>query len=160
MNRLCAWLLMGIACTAAATVRADSLAGVWRFQKEINTTLSGEKVDIPGAAYEGILIYTADGHVSANIMPKGRTWRVDSATSNELRQTVGEGSSTGYAGRYEVDSATGTVTHIPSVSLDPADQGRRLVRRYVLDGDTLKLSGKWTYEGRELVFTVIWTRVR
>lgn len=157
MNRLWVWLLAGIACTVGATVRADGLAGVWRFQKEINTTLSGEAVEIPGAAYEGML--TADGYVSANIMPKGRSWRVDGATLKELRQSVGEGSSTAYAGRYEVDVAAGTLTHIPFVGLDPADEGRRLVRHYGLEGDTLKPSGKWTYEGRELVFTVIWARV-
>jgi hypothetical protein len=160
MNRLVVWLGVCIASTVATQVHADTLAGVWRFQKEINATLSGEAVDIAGPAYEGLLIYTADGHVSVNLMPKGRSWRVDSATLGELRQTVGEGSSTGYAGRYEVDAATGTVTHIPSVTLDPADAGRRLVRRYVLEGDTLKLSGQWTYQGKALVFTAIWTRER
>ncbi|MFC4312197.1 lipocalin-like domain-containing protein [Steroidobacter flavus] len=156
MSRLVVWL----AAAMATQVQADTLAGVWRFQKEINTTLNGAPVDIPGPAYEGLLIYTTDGYVSVNLMPKGRAWRVDSAMLSELRQTVGEGSSTGYAGRYEVDVATGTVTHIPSVSLDPADEGRRLARSYVLEGDTLKLSGKWTHEGRELVFTAVWRRER
>jgi hypothetical protein len=38
-----------------------------------------------------LLIYTADGYVAVNLMPKGRAWRVDSATLSELRLTVGEG---------------------------------------------------------------------
>lgn len=137
---------------------ANPLEGVWIFQKETNATPAGESVEVPGPPYEGVLIYTADGHVSANLMPKSRTWRVDNAKLEDLRQTVGQGSSTGYAGRYEVDAANRRVTHIPSVSMDPAEKGQRLVRSYLLEGDVLKLSGTWTYEGRNLIFTVHWVR--
>jgi Lipocalin-like domain len=144
--------------SARAADGAAQLEGVWLFREEINTTPMGEVVAVPGPAYEGMLIYTRDGHVSVNLMPKGRKWTLNSASLDDFRQTVGGSSSTGYAGRYEVDVETGKVTHTPAVSLDPEDEGRRLVRSYVLDDDTLELSGTWTYEGRELVFTAIWAR--
>lgn len=144
----------------ASVAGADGLVGVWQFEKEINTTLTGEVVQLPGPKYHGLLIYTADGYVSVTLLPAGRTWTVIDAKLEELRQTVGLGSSTGYAGRYEVDAKTTTVTHIPLVSLDPADEGRGLARNYRLEGDTLELSGTWAYEGRQLRFTVIWKRSR
>jgi hypothetical protein len=86
-----------IVFAAAIPANANELEGVWLFEKEINTTATGEVVEIPGPAYGGMLIYTPDGYVSANLMPKGRAWRVDNAKLEELRQTVGQGSSTGYA---------------------------------------------------------------
>lgn len=155
------WVRLVILCTCAMPLQlhASELQGVWIFQREINTTATGEVVDVPGPAYQGMLIYTPDGYVSANLMPKGRAWQVADATLEQLRQTVGQGSSTGYAGRYEVDTKAKTVTHIPLTSLDPADEGRRLVRNYLLDGNVLKLSGTWSYEGKELRFEVQWSRV-
>ena len=152
--RFAAFMVFAIALPA----HANELEGVWLFQKEITTTATGEVVEIAGPAYHGMLIYTPDGYVSVTLMPKGRTWNVADAKLEELRQTVGQGSSTGYAGRYEVDVKTKTVTHIPLVSVDPADEGQRLVRSYVLEGEVLKLSGTWTYQGRKLIFAVQWVR--
>lgn len=149
--------LVALLLATATPALANDLSGVWIFQKETNATPAGEEVQVPGPAYEGVLIYTPDGYVSANLMPKDRSWNVDTAKAEELRESF-EGSSTGYAGRYEVDVEAGTVVHIPSVSLDPADTGRKLVRSYTLDKDTLKLSGHWQYQGRDLVFTVFWIR--
>ena len=158
MTRLALTALIVLAF--ATGIEANELQGVWRFEKETNTTASGEVIEVPGPAYQGLLIYTPEGYVSVNLLPKGRTWKVDAAQLEELRQTVGEGSSTGYAGRYEVDTKNKTVTHIPLVSLDPADEGKRLVRTYALEGDKLTLSGQWTYEGKKLLFAVHWTRIK
>jgi hypothetical protein len=159
MIRRCSlWVSALLAFALTLPVEANELEGVWLFQKEINTTVSGEVVKVRGPQYQGILIYTADGHVSANVLPKSRAWKVDTASLEELRQTVGQGSSTGYAGRYQIDANAKTVTHIPLVSLDPADEGQELVRGYALKGNVLELSGTWTYEGRQLTFTVRWIR--
>jgi len=137
---------------------AHDLTGTWVFEKETNTRADGSEVKLENAQYDGLLIYTADGHVSANVMPRGRAWRVDTATREQLHASIGEGAATAYAGRYEVDAGKGTVTHIPGVSLDPADTGQRLVRQFKLVGDRLLLSGKWKYQGEELTFTVHWVR--
>jgi len=150
--RIAALLLLA-GCAGAA-----DLAGSWIFEKEVNTRADGSEVKLEASQYDGLLIYTADGHVSANIMPRGREWRAESATREQLHASIGEGAATAYAGRYEVDAAKGTVTHVPSVSLDPADTGKRLTRNFKLDGNRLLLSGKWRYQGEELTFTVYWVR--
>jgi len=144
---------------AASAAWASELDGVWRFEKETNAHADGTPAAVPSAAYSGLIIYTADGHVSATIMPKDRHWTIANATFKDLMNSVGEGASTAYAGRFEVDPVARTVTHIPDVSIDPADIGQRLVRHYQVSGDELLLSGKWKYQGEELTFTVHWRRV-
>jgi hypothetical protein len=136
---------------------AQSIQGVWRFEKAVDTRSDGSII-VTGSnrGVEGFIIYTADGFVSSNIMPKGRRWTVDNATVPEFRETIEAG--TAYVGRYEVDPATHTVTHIIAVSVDPADEKKRLIRKYSLHGDTLALSGTWLYQGETLNFTLTWTR--
>jgi hypothetical protein len=90
-------------------------------------------------------------------MPTNRTWLAETASIAELRETVRNGNA--YAGRYEVDPTTHTVTHITSVSMEPAFQGKRLTRNYILQGNTLKLLGTFPYEGDTIHFTITWIRV-
>ncbi len=72
--------------------------GVWRLLREVDTKADGSPAPVAALSdCEGLLIYTADGFMSVNIMPKGRTWSTDTATIDELRETVGNG--TAYAGR-------------------------------------------------------------
>jgi hypothetical protein len=135
------------------------LVGTWVFQSEVDTTADGKPA--PGSSstgYDGQLIYTADGHMSVVIMPKGRNWAPDTAALEELRATAGDG--TAYAGRYEVDPASHTVTHVPIVSLQPEHQRKRLSRRYELSGDTLVLSGSYDFQGQTMQFRLTWARAR
>jgi len=37
-------------------------------------------VNVPGPPHEGLLLYTPDGYVSANLLPKGREWTIETAT--------------------------------------------------------------------------------
>jgi hypothetical protein len=104
------------------------------------------------------VIYTSDGFMSATLVPRGRKWAVGSATPVQMRETLESG--TAYTGRYEVDPATHTVTHVVLADMDPGDEGQRLTRTYALNGDTLTLSGKWSYQGETLGFTIRFTRVR
>lgn len=151
-----AWVL-GASCLFAAGDRSR-LQGVWRFQGEVDTLADGSPAPVgSGAAdYDGLLVYTADGFMSVNIMPKGRSWSTDTATIAELRDTVSNG--TGYAGRFEVDESAHTVTHIPSVSLEPFYENKRLVRSYAFKGDLLELSGTFEYQGQTVHFALTWAR--
>jgi len=149
---------VGALALAASAASAGELVGVWTFVKETNTRADGTPAAVPAANYQGVLIYTEDGHVSATVMPKGRRWTVANATYKDLMNSVGEGAATAYAGTYRVDAASKTVTHTPSVSVDPADIGQKLVRHYEVRGHELLLSGKWNYQGEELTFTVHWQR--
>jgi len=160
MNRAVVPLLLAIALLPAAGLAADdksSLVGVWRYAGEVDTRPDGS----PGPTSalsdtQGLLIYTADGFMSVNIMPKGRSWSTDKATAAELRETVGNG--TAYSGRYDVDPSSHTVTHITSVSMEPAFQDKRLERTYSLNGNSLKLSGTFPYQGETIHFVITWIR--
>lgn len=73
-------------------------------------------------------------------------------TPSELRETF-EGESA-HVGRFEPDTAKHTVRMENMLSLDPADEGKWDVVGYHVQGDTLELSGPWTYHGEKLTFTV------
>jgi hypothetical protein len=65
-----------------------------------------------------------------------------------------------YFGRYEVDGAKGTVTHILEGALSLADVGRRLTRRFKLDGDTLTIQFEPGGDNdRRITRTLMWRRV-
>src|ERR1700747_2928533 len=77
---------------------AARLPGVWRYLKEVDTRSDGSTIEVPGPQYAGFIIYTHDGFVAANVMPKARTWSSGSATIDELRNSTVVGAATPYAG--------------------------------------------------------------
>jgi hypothetical protein len=77
-----------------------------------------------------------------------------SAEANNLAQISGYEA---YFGRYEVDTAAGTVTHIVDGALSSSDAGRRLTRRVRLAGDTLTIQFEPGAPGRTR--TLVWQRV-
>ena len=147
-------LLLLIAASADAGDR-ERLQGAWRFEKEVDVRADGSSTTL--TALDGMLIYTSDGAMSVNIMPRDRKWSTAAASADELRATIVDG--TGYAGTYEVDAARHRVTHVLETSLDPGDEHKRLVRDYAFDGDHLLLSGDATDARGALRFTVTWKRV-
>ena len=156
-RRLVAFVLCISSLPAMAADR-QAVVGVWRYASEVDTRVDGSPA--PASALseaQGFLVYTADGFVSVVTMPRKRTWLSEAASAAELRETVTNG--TAYAGRYELDPSAHTITHITSVSMEPAYEGKRLVRSYALDGNTLKLTGSFPYEGETIFFTITWIRV-
>ena len=131
----------------------NPLVGVWRFESEIDTAADGTVVArVTSSEKHGFIIYTVDKFVSATIMPSKRRWLLPSATRHELEASADDG--TAYAGRYEIDTATQTVTHVLSVSFEPTYERRRLRRSYVLRGRALELSGTYSSQGKDFKFTV------
>jgi hypothetical protein len=144
---------------AAPQQRATPVEGVWRLVEEIDRRADGSLIKTgPAAGYNGLLIFTSSGYMSSTIMPKGRTWRRESATPAELRDTFEEASA--HAGRYECDTVKHTVRMESVMSLDPADEGKWDVVGYRVRRDTLELSGPWTYHGQRLTFTARLVRVK
>jgi hypothetical protein len=136
----------------------QKLLGAWRFVREVDTKANGSPA--PAAAMsdcEGLLIYAPDGYMAVNIVPKGRKWAAGTATADEMRETIGNGTS--YVGRYEVDAAAQNVTHVISISVDPSFQNKRLTRHYAFEGATLKLSGTFVHDGETIRFVITWERI-
>lgn len=157
-NRLLFAFVFALSNLSATADDRKALVGVWRYVAEVNTKVDGSPAPTSALSdAQGLLIYTADGFVSVVLMPTNRGWLSETATISELRETVANG--TAYAGRYEMDPAAHTITHITSVSMEPAFQEKRLVRKYTMAGNTLKLSGTFPYEGEIIHFTITWARV-
>ena len=137
----------------------QQFVGVWRFISEVATKDDGTPAP-PAAALgdsQGLLIYTADGFMAVNLMPTHRAWTTETASIEELRSTVDNG--VAYSGRYTVDRAAHTVTHITLTSMDPAYQGKNLIRSYAFKNGDLELSGTFPWQGETSHFAIIWRKV-
>jgi hypothetical protein len=131
----------------------NPLVGVWRFDREVDSQADGKVVaTVSSNQKHGFIVYTADMFVTAIIMPSSRSWILESATRDQLAASADDG--TAYAGRYEINRLTQSVTHVLSVSFEPAYEGQRLVRNFKLNGDTLDLSGTYSSQGKTFSFTV------
>jgi hypothetical protein len=152
-------LATGISAALPARQRDPAVEGVWRFVEEVDHRPDGSPIKTgPAAGYNGLLIFTSTGYMSSTIMPMGRTWRRETVTPAELRDTF-EGASA-HAGRYECDTAKHTVRMENLMALDPADEGQWDVVGYRVQRDTLELSGPWTYRGEKLTFTIRLARLK
>ena len=134
----------------------NPLLGAWRL-KSIGGSVPKAAIFSMGAKPQGILIYTACGHMAAEIMrdprptfPKG----YENASAEEIRNAF-EGYYA-YFGTYHVNTAEKTVTHHLHGSLRPAEIGRDYVRVYELTGDQLTLNP--VREGRKLQVRLTWER--
>ncbi len=157
MNRFVFAVACSVLTLPAWADDREALVGTWRYAGEVDTLGDGSPAPTSALSEtQGLLIYTRDGFMSVVVMPKSRNWDAETATIGELRETVVNGNA--YAGRYELDSHTHTITHVTSVSMEPAYQARRLDRNYSLDGNTLLLRGTFPYEGKTVHFTITWIR--
>ena len=110
-------LLLSPASSSASS--PEKFVGTWRYASAIDTKADGTPVSIlPAVAYEGLLIYTPDDHVSVTLMPKGRSWSNETVTDAQLRAAILAPATTAYAGTYRVDNADGApATHCPEAGL-------------------------------------------
>jgi len=120
---------------------ADRLIGVWILVTYIDQEAGREDIHPFGLKPQGLLIYTPDGFVSAQLMKPGRpafhstVWH--DGTPEEF-QASGSGY-IAYCGTYEVDEENRRVTHIPFVSLLPNLIHVRQCRSIELEGNRLVL---------------------
>lgn len=120
---------------------ADRLVGVWALVSYIDEQEGRPDAYPFGPSPQGFLIYTTDGFVSAQLM---RPARPNFSSSDWHNGTPEEYRASGsgyiaYCGRYEIDEAKATVTHIPSVSLLPNLIQGRQCRTIDLRGERLVL---------------------
>jgi hypothetical protein len=143
---------------------APSLVGVWRLVSFV--VANDERGSVRQYWDEratGLIIYTADGHVAAQLYdarrPKlGKQWdQVDP----DAAQTSFVGLAT-YYGRYTADPETSTVTHLVEGAMSPDWVGVRLVRSYrFLAPNRVELGVVTTAEGRSVTnpTLLVWERI-
>ena len=131
-----------------------AFVGTWRLVSYLMIDSDGRARPYWGDHPLGQLVYTADGHMSAQVYDARRSpLGVDpeSASAESVRPLyVG---SAAYFGTYSVDTVTHSVTHSVQGAWLPDWIGRRLERSYRFVGyDQLELSVPG--------FALLWQRVR
>ena len=118
-----------------------SLVGAWRLVSMTRPDASGTIRPYWDDHPSGIIIYTADGHMAAQLYDSRRPrlevpWE---SASPEAARAAFTGLST-YFGTYSVDRQAGTVTHLVEGAMVPDWIGSKLVRAYrFLDENRIEL---------------------
>ncbi len=130
------------------------LLGAWHLVSWSLVYADGRPAEFPlGEDASGLLMYTADGHVSASLMQKQRP---GAAPLTEGAKAVAYSQTFAYAGRYAVRD--GAVFHSIEVATNPALIGITSTRTIELAGDRLILSGPDFASGSPRTQRIEWRR--
>ena len=145
----------------AASVRARFI-GTWRLVSARETLKDGTVRPYKnlGPKGQGYLMYSADGHMCAELMnPERPRW--DTPPTAQQKAASLEGF-VAYCGRFEVDAAKHLMTHYPEVAWKPNYVGTKQVRPYSFEGEHLVYSARTPPDGEPEVveWRIEWEKVR
>jgi Lipocalin-like domain len=140
----------------------NDVLGTWELVSYTEGDNHGGPVTYPlGPDALGLIMYTGDGYMSAQIMRPDRPAYDRPATGGGTPEQA-EAAAAGYlaySGPYTVDENTGVLHHHPWVSLLPNWLNLTQLRHSTLDGDHLTLSAVTEApDGVETVSTLVWKR--
>jgi hypothetical protein len=137
-----------------------SVVGTWRLVSSEGRTSAGDVSRPFGDAPVGLLLYGADGYMSATLM---RPDRPPFASGDRLRGTPEEVrlASEGflaYCGTYDLDASEGIIVHHVTAADFPNIVGTDLVRRFVMENGQLVLETQPVLRaGKTWVSRITWT---
>ena len=135
-------------------VEANDLLGAWHLVRWSLVYADGRPSEHPlGADATGILMYTADGHVSALLTRKACSAQ---APANSAEAAAAYADSFAYSGRYTVRD--GTAYHAIEVSTNPALVGVTSTRHIDMTDGRLTLSGPDFAAGSPRTQRIEWRR--
>jgi hypothetical protein len=126
---------------APARALGEQIIGVWSLLAYADEQ-AGQPDSHPfGATPEGVLMYTADGYVSAQLMDPARGLRQSAAWDHGTATEVAEAAAgyIAYCGRYVLDEQRRRITHLPQVALLPGLVGSQQHRTISLADGLLTL---------------------
>lgn len=141
----------------------EQLIGAWNLVSYIAHPVDGSAPFFPlGESPSGIILYTPDGFMSAQLMSDGRKpfasgdWFA--ATLEEYRAEAS--TYIAYSGRFHVDEEKKTLTHSMFVSLFPNWIGQTQPRLVRIEGEMLHLSTETPTRsaGRVAMSKLAWRR--
>jgi hypothetical protein len=135
--------------------------GVWTLESFTERSDGAEESTPLGGEPLGLLIYTADGFVSAQLMRAKREsfktdpWEAGAAVDGvDLTKDY-----IAYCGRYEVDDESSEVIHLPLVALLPNLIHQEQHRRFRFEEETLTLvTTRRRPNGSVVASTLLWRR--
>ena len=122
---------------------ACALTGAWHLVRWTIEYPSSDRVTQPfGTDPEGLLVYTADGYMSAVMQRRNRPRlsRADPHAVSDTEKAAAFASYLHYSGLWSI--ADGNVIHDVRHAMNPNLIGTRQVRSVALDGDTLELGAE------------------
>ena len=121
----------------------DQLIGAWKLVSYVEEPVDGSAASYPmGENPQGIIMYTPDGYMSAQLMRPDRTPFASGDWFDGTLEEYKQEASTyiAYSGPFHVDEEQKTLTHTMYVSLFPNWIGQTQPRVMRLEGDSLFLS--------------------
>jgi hypothetical protein len=142
-------------------ISKEELSGTWQLESwTIGYSDRDEFTSPYGDDPQGLLLYSADGWMSASICRSERALLPQDVSFRKVPDQVKAQAFSSYfhyAGRYRV--VDGDVIHYVTQSLNPNFPGTEQLRHAELDGQTLVLSGK-DQQGEVTRFhSLVWHRV-
>ncbi len=143
----------------------ERLIGAWRLVDVVEEPVDGSPVHRPhGERPIGLILYTSDGFMSAQIMESDRPAVLSPDWSDLAPEEYAEEARGyfAYCGSFEVDEAAGTVTHSVEASLFPGWVGSAQLRVVKFDGEALELSSASPAlsGGAQVITRLRWERAR
>ena len=147
--------------TASDSELFRALTGAWQLVGwTIEYPPSGRVTQPFGTDPEGLLVYTADGHMSAVLQRRNRPplSRADPHVVPDVEKAAAFATYLHYSGHWRV--ADGTVIHDVLYAMNPNLIGTRQLRTVSLDGDSLELSAVEQLEspGTTRRHRILWRR--
>jgi Lipocalin-like domain len=141
----------------------ERLIGAWTLESYVEKPADGsEPVHPLGEGATGIIMYTPDGYMSAQLMRAGRKPFGSGDWFNGTPEEYQEAASSyiAYSGPFHVDEERQTLTHSMFVSFFPNWTGQTQPRVVELDGDVLRLSTAAPIQsaGRTVMSYLQWRR--
>ncbi|MDQ0391811.1 lipocalin-like domain-containing protein [Labrys monachus] len=144
-------------------ITREQLIGAWFLESYTETDVQSGEVSYPmGTNPAGLILYTSDGYMSAQLSSGGR----DRFKSDDLYGGSGEEytaagrSYIAYSGPFYFDEGRGRLEHEMFVSFFPNWRGQRQVRVVAIDGGRLHLGPEhpMPFNGRLKTASLIWKR--
>jgi Lipocalin-like domain len=141
----------------------DQLIGAWKLVSYVEKPVDGSAPTYPmGENPLGIIMYTPDGYMSAQLMRPGRRPFASGDWFGGTDEEYREEASTyiAYSGPFHVDEEKRTLTHSMFVSLFPNWTGQTQPRVVKLEGELLHLSTESPIEsgGKRVMSYLEWRR--
>jgi hypothetical protein len=141
----------------------EKLIGAWRLvsyvEKDIDTGAESQPM---GEKPQGIIMYTPDGYMSAQLCAPGRrNFEGGDMYRGKVDEYVAAGSSyIAYSGPFYVDEAKQALRHEVNISLFPNWTGQQQVRLIEVNGDVLHLSTNTPMQlrGANRTVSLLWHR--
>jgi Lipocalin-like domain len=144
----------------------DQLIGAWKLHSYVEIPVDGSEPFYPmGETPMGIIMYTPDGYMSAQLMkPEGReNFAVNDFYEGTLEEYKAAGSTyIAYTGPFKVDEEKRTLTHSMFISLFPNWMGQTQPRVVSLEDDVLTLgtASPISSKGKTVNSKLVWHRAK